>query len=107
MLIHLELSADMEKLEKAQRSYEFVRQPLGNQAMVGVYRVKPAATYIVLSPHGEVVKAGLMPYAGDGIFALDLQGRLPLGRYTVLSTVYLNDNYIAPDVRMVACEVGP
>jgi hypothetical protein len=101
----LEMSAEMEKVEKAQRSYHVVREPLGNQSMVGVYRVKPAAKYVVLSPQGEVLKAGTAPYMGDGIFAIELQGKVPPGRYTVLTTIYLNDNYIEPDVRMVSYEV--
>jgi hypothetical protein len=101
----LELSAELEKAEKAQRSYHLVREPLGNQAMVGVYRVKPVATYIVLSPQGEVLKAGSAAYAGDGIFAIELQGKVPPGHYTVLSTIYVNDNAIEPDIRMVSLQV--
>jgi hypothetical protein len=102
----LEMSADIEKVEKAQRSYHLVREPLGNQSMVGVYRVKPVAKYVVLSLQGEVLQAGTAPYAGDGIFAIELQGKVPPGRYTVLTTIYLNDNYIEPDVRMVSYEVA-
>ena len=101
----LEMSAEMEKVEKAQRSYHLVREPLGNQAMVGVYRVKPVAKYVVLSPQGEVLKAGTASYAGDGIFAIELQGKVPAGRYTVLTTIYVNDNYIEPDVKMVSFQV--
>jgi hypothetical protein len=102
----LEMSAEIEKVEKAQRSYHLVREPLGNQAMVGVYRVKPVAKYVVLSPHGEVLKAGTASYAGDGIFAIELQGKVPPGHYTLLTTLYLNDNYIEPDIKMVPYEVG-
>ena len=102
----LEMSAELEKVEKAQRSYHLVREPLGNQSMVGVYRVKPVAKYVVLSPQGEVLKAATAPYAGDGIFAIELQGKVPPGRYTVLTTIYVNDNYTEPDVKMVSYEVG-
>jgi hypothetical protein len=101
----LEMSAELEKVEKAQRSYHRVREALGNQSLVGVYRVKAVAKYIVLSPQGEVLHAGTAPYAGDGIFAIELQGKVPPGRYTVLTTIYVNDNYIEPDVRMVTHEV--
>jgi hypothetical protein len=94
-----------EKVEKAQRSYHLVREPLGNQAMVGVNRVKPAAKYVVLSPQGEVLKAGTAAYAGDGIFAIELQGKVPAGHYTVLTTIYVNDNSIEPDVKMVSLQV--
>jgi hypothetical protein len=101
----IEMAAEMEKVEKAQRSYHVVREPLGNQAMVGVYRVKPLATYVVLSSQGEVRKAGSASYAGDGIFTIELEGKVPPGRYTILATLYLNDNYIEPDVRMASYEV--
>jgi hypothetical protein len=102
----LEMSAEIEKVEKAQRSYHRVREPLGSQSMVGVYRVKALAKYVALSPQGEVLKAGTAPYAGDGIFTIELQGKVPPGRYTVLTTIYVNDNYIEPDVRLVSYEVG-
>jgi hypothetical protein len=102
----VELAAEMEKLEKAQRNYHVVREPLGNHSMVGVYRVQPLALYAVLSPQGEVLKAGNASYAGDGIFTIELQGKVPPGRYTVLTTLYLNDNYIEPDVRMISYEVA-
>jgi hypothetical protein len=101
----LEMSAEMEKVEKAQRSYHLVREPLGNQAMVGVYRVKPLAKYVVLSPQGEVLRAGTASYVGNGVFAIDLRGKVPAGRYTVLTTIYVNDNYIEPDVKIVSFQV--
>jgi hypothetical protein len=101
----LEIAAELEKVEKAQRSYHVVREPLGNQSMVGIYRVKPMVKYVVLAPQAEVLKVGTAPYAGDGIFTIELQGKVPPGRYTVLTTIYVNDNSIEPDVRMVSYEV--
>jgi hypothetical protein len=73
--------------------------------MVGVYRVKPLAKYVVLTPQGEVLTVGTAPYAGDGTFAIELQGKVPPGRYTVLTTIYVNDNAIEADVRMVSYAV--
>jgi hypothetical protein len=102
----LEMSAELEKVEKAQRSYHRVREPLGTQSMVGVYRVKAVAKYVALSPEGEVLKVGTAPYAGDGIFTIELQGKVPPGRYTVLTTIYVNDNHVEPDVRLVSYEVA-
>jgi hypothetical protein len=101
----LEIAAELEKVEKAQRSYHVVREPLSNQSMIGVYRVKPVAKYVVLSPHGEVVNVGSAGYAGDGTFTIELQGKVPPGRYTVLTAIYVNDNHIEPDVRMVSYDV--
>jgi len=101
----LEIGAEIEKVEKAQRSYHVVREPLGNQSMVGVYRLKPAVKYVVLAPQGEVLIVGTAPYAGDGIFTIELQGKVPPGRYSVLTAIYVNDNAVEPDVRMVSYEV--
>jgi hypothetical protein len=95
----------MEKVEKAQRTYNVAKEPLNNQSLVGVYRVRPAVKYIVLSPQGNIVKAGSGYYAGDGIFGVELPGNMPPGRYTVLTTMYLNDNYIEPDVELVPYQI--
>ena len=102
----LEIAAEIEKVEKAQRSYHVVRELLDNQSMVGVSRLKPVVKYVVLAPQGEVLKVGTAPYEGDGIFTIELQGKVPPGRYTVLTTIYVNDNAIEPDVRMVSYEVA-
>jgi hypothetical protein len=91
----------MEKVEKAQRTYSIAKEPLNNQSLVGVSRVRPVVKYIVLSAQGDLLKAGSGYYAGDGIFAVELPGKMQLGRYTVLTAVYLNDNDIEPDVRLI------
>jgi hypothetical protein len=101
----LEIAADMEKVEKAQRAYSVAKAPLNNQSLVGVYRVRPVVKYIVLSPQGDVVKAGSGYYAGDGIFGVELPGKMQPGHYTVVTTMYLNDNYIEPDVKLVPYQI--
>jgi hypothetical protein len=101
----VEIAAEMAKVEKAQRTYNLAKEPLNNQSLVGVYRVRPVVKYIVLSPQGDVVKAGGGSYAGDGIFTIELPGKMPPGHYTVLTTMYLNDNYIEPDVRLMPYQI--
>ncbi len=101
----LEISAEMQKVEKAQRAYHVVRERLTDHSMVGVYGVRPLVRYIVLSADGEVLQAGHGHYAGDGIFAVELQGKLQPGRYTVLTTIYLNDNYVDPDVKLIPYQI--
>jgi hypothetical protein len=51
------------------------------------------------------VHVGSARYAGDGIFTIELQGKVPPGRYTVLTAIYVNDNHIEPDVRLVSYDV--
>jgi hypothetical protein len=101
----LKMSAEVEKVEKFQRTYEIVKEPLNDQSMVGVYRIKPLARYLVLTPEGEVLQAGTAGDTGGGIFTVELGGKLPPGRYTILTTIYLNDNYVDPDVKLVQLQV--
>jgi hypothetical protein len=103
----LEIAAEIEKVEKAQRTYHVVREPLNNQSLVGVYRVKPVVQYVVLSAQGDVLHTGYGHYAGNGTFTIEPGEYVPPGRYTILATMYLNDNYIKPDIKLVPFQVEP
>jgi hypothetical protein len=103
----LELTAAIEKVEKAQRTYHVVREPLNDQSLVGIYRVKPVVPYIVLSAQGEVLRTGYGHYAGDGVFTIEPDEEAAPERATILSTIYLNDNYIKPDIKWVPYPVEP
>jgi hypothetical protein len=103
----LAIAAQIEKVEKAQRSYHVVREPLTDRSLVGVYRVKPALPFVLLSGEGEVVHAGHGHYAGDGVFLVEPPRQVPPGRYTVLTALYVNDNAIEPDIKQVPFEVAP
>jgi len=45
--------------------------------------------------------SGTATYAGDGSFRVELRGTLAPGLYTVLTALYLGDNYVNPDIHMV------
>lgn len=97
----LEVHADVERVEKFMRSYNIVREPLRVPASGGDARDLPVCRYVVVGPDGEVVLAGTAPHAGAGVFAVDLKGRLKPGPYTVLVALYLGDNHVNPEIRVL------
>jgi hypothetical protein len=52
-----------------------------------------------------VVQTGTAPYAGDGVFRVELRGDFTPGLYTVLLALYLNDNAVAPEIQTVTYQV--
>ncbi|MFQ5903679.1 MAG: hypothetical protein ACE5JO_08310, partial [Candidatus Binatia bacterium] len=101
----MEISAEMEKIEKFQRTYSVVKEPLRKDSLVGVYPIKPISRYVVLSADGEVVKSGAARFGDDGRFTVNFKGDLKPGLYRVMIAIYLNENYVNPDVRMVRYRV--
>ncbi|MFQ5656015.1 MAG: hypothetical protein ACE5G5_00570 [Candidatus Methylomirabilales bacterium] len=104
----LRVSAEVERLEQHQRTYEIVREPLERNSSGGLTRDIPACRYIIIASGGEVLVNSSCRLGKDGLFTADLKEKLGPGRYTVLSALYLNGNYINPDVRMFTYRVnGP
>ncbi len=97
----LEVHADVERIEKFMRSYNIVREPLRVPASGGDARDLPVCRYVVVGSDGEVVLSGTAPHAGAGVFAVDLKGRLKPGPYTVLVALYLGDNHVNPEIRVL------
>jgi hypothetical protein len=96
----LQIAADMEKPERAGRSYNVVRGRLTKDATVGGYPVEARCRYLAVAPDGMVLRAGAASLAGNGTFRLDLSG-LPAGRYTILTAISLNGYAIHPEVKAV------
>jgi hypothetical protein len=80
----LEVQADVERVERFQRTYEIVREPLRAAADAGKKGEIPLCRYVVLRPAGPVVGTGTATYAGNGLFRVELPGDLAPGLYTVL-----------------------
>jgi hypothetical protein len=92
------VTADVERVEKFQRSYQIVRSPLSDAMLVGALKVTPVCRYVVIGPDGRALAAGTVPYAGGGAFAVEL--RAPPAGSTVAAAVGLDENFMTPDVRM-------
>jgi hypothetical protein len=101
----LEVQVDVERVERFQRTYDIVREPLRAAADAGKKGEIPLCRYVVLSPAGSVVGTGTATYAGKGLFRVELPQGLTSGLYTVLIAMYLNENYVNPEIRMVPFHV--
>ncbi|MFQ5830791.1 MAG: hypothetical protein ACE5JD_16790 [Candidatus Methylomirabilia bacterium] len=102
----LRIHAEVERVQKFQRTYEIVREPL-RQASSGLRpREVPVCRYVVVGSDGAVLMTGLARFGEDKVFVVDLEDRLEPGSYTVLTALYLNGNYMNPDIKRVPYRVG-
>ena len=99
------LEAEVQKIEKVMRSYETVQEPLQHSSLLGVYQISAVASYLVVDAEGRVREAGTSQ-AGEGVdFAIHLPNPLPAGTYTLLVALYLNENYVTPEVHALQYRV--
>ncbi len=101
----LRIFADVERLEKYERTYDIVRAPF-RIATSGLRRADIlVCDYVVVDPDGKVVLSGRGRLQDDATFAVNLEGRLMPGRYTVMIALYLNGNTMNPDIRRISYRV--
>jgi hypothetical protein len=98
----LEIHADVERLLKYERSYKIVREPLGSNASGAIDTVSPVSRLVVVRGDGRVVKVAAATYGNHGVATADLRDHLSPGAYRVMVSVYLNDNYLNPDVKVIS-----
>jgi hypothetical protein len=104
----LEVTPEIERLEKFQREYRLVREPLwarGEEDKVDV----PVAHYVILGADGAVAAAGTSREVRAHRLIVDLKGRLKSGAYTALVALALGENRVDPEVATVQFRVdaGP
>lgn len=100
------IRAEVERVQKFQRTYEIVREPLG-KASPGVQSQQvPVCRYVVVDARGEVRLTGQARLDEAGVFVVDLKDKLGPGQYTVLTALYLNENFVNPDIKRVPYRVG-
>lgn len=97
----LDVRAEVERVERFMRTYEIIREPLRHAAGAGQAEPLPLCRYVVVRPDGVVGQTGTALYVGDGVFRVELQGDLAPGLYTVLLALYVNENYVAPEIKMM------
>ncbi len=101
----LRLAVEIERLEKFMRSYKILREPLkgaGSDALKGQVL---ECRYVVVADDDKVRLAGRGSLLDEGVFAIDLEGKLGPGDYTVLAALYLNGNEVGPDIRRIPYRV--
>jgi hypothetical protein len=95
----LAVSADIEVVEKFQRSYRLVRTPLKSVPATIASRSAPELRYLLTGPDGQVALAGTASLGPDARFSVDLKDRLPPGTYAMVALVAVNGNVVNAEVR--------
>jgi hypothetical protein len=97
----LEIQADVETIEKFERSYKIVREPFRPQPASEKTREPLTVHWAVVGGNDEVVAAGASRDVQNGRLVVDLAGRLRPGASRVLLAPALNGNLMNPEVRVV------
>ncbi|MDX1488434.1 MAG: hypothetical protein R3268_09555, partial [Acidiferrobacterales bacterium] len=98
----LTISADIESVRKLPRSYEIVREAFAN---ISSKLPNVICRYVVLGPDRRVALSGQGRLADNKTFVIDITDRLPTGVYTILTTLYVNDNTMDPDIKRITYRV--
>ena len=94
----LEVSAEVERVEKFLREYRLVREPLPSGPAGGDRPEIPICRYVVIGADGAVVAAGTADEVQGGKMLVNLKGQLKPGAYTALVSLSLGDNQVNPEV---------
>jgi len=97
----LEVQADVERVIRFERSYKIVRERLGSNTSGAIDQVDPLCRYLVVGGDGRVVKVATASYGNDGVYTAELPGARDTGRFTVIIGMYLNENMMTPDVKLL------
>jgi hypothetical protein len=102
----LRLSAEIEIVMKFMRDYEIVRQPIDFVDVTVRKRAAPECRYAVVDSAGRVALVGTALPADDLTFAVELDDRLPPGRYTVMAQIVVNGNAMNPGIERIPLVIG-
>jgi hypothetical protein len=97
----LRLSADIETVTKFMRDYRIVRQPMQSVDAVLLKRAAPECRYVVVNDEGRVMLTGVVAVQEDLTFRVDLDGRLPPGRYSFTAEIIVNGNAMNPQIEQI------
>ena len=101
----LEIGAEVENIEKFERSYKIVREPFRPQPASEKFREPLTVHWVVVGGNDEVAVAGASRDVQNGRLVVDLGGRLKPGAYRVLLALALNGNLVNPEVKQVPYRV--
>jgi hypothetical protein len=97
----LVVSGDIEILDKFQRSYRLVRTALPAVFAQVLKRSAPECRYVVTDEHNRVVLSEAVALGPDAKFQIDLENRLPAGRYTIAAVIAVNGNVMNAEIRRI------
>jgi len=97
----LKIHSDVERVVKFERTDRIVRERLGSNSSGAIDTVSPQCRYLVVTDDGRVVKDGIAMYGRDGVYLADVGRGIGPGSYRVLIAIYLNENFVNPEIRVV------
>ena len=97
----LRLSADIEIVMKFMRDYQIVRQPMRLVDAAVRQRAAPECRYVVVDADGRIALTGVSPPQEDLTFAVELDGKLPAGPYTVMAEILVNGNAMNSEIKLI------
>jgi hypothetical protein len=102
----LRLSADIEIVMKFMRDYQIVRQPMQLVDATVRKRAAPECRYVVVDADGRIALTGVSPPQEDLTFAVELDGKVPAGRYTVIAEILVNGNAMNSEIKQIPVVIG-
>jgi hypothetical protein len=102
----LRLSADIEIVMKFMRDYQILRQPMRLVDATVRKRAAPECRYVVVDPDGRIALIGVSLPSEDLTFAVELDGRLPAGQYTVMAEILVNGNAMNSEIERIPVVIG-
>jgi hypothetical protein len=103
----IEMQAEVERVVRAQRSYDIERGPLlPTSAGAEVEDEPPRCHFIVVGQDGKVLRAGTSPVGQNGLFVIDLKHLGAPGLYTVAAALFVGGNTVDPEVRFAEHRVA-
>jgi hypothetical protein len=101
----LEVVGDVEKIQRFQRAYTVVREPLRGPASEIDPEDLPVCAYVVVNHEGLIAALGNAPYADAGKFTVELNGSLKPGLYNIITGLFVGGNHINPDLKSIRYRV--
>jgi hypothetical protein len=102
----LRLSGDIEIVMRFMRDYQIVRLPMRLVDATVRNRAAPECRYVVVDADGRVALAGVSLPGEDLTFAIELDGRLPAGQYTVMAEILVNGNAMNAEIERIPVVIG-
>jgi len=98
----VEVRPDVARVIKYDRFSKIVLEALGSNTSGAIDDISSVCRYVIVRSDGRVVRVGTAPDPKHGVYTINLADGLGAGVYTAFVAVYLNDNYMTPDVKAVA-----
>jgi hypothetical protein len=99
------IAAEVERVDRAERSFEIVREPLAERRAAVRKKDVILCRYLVIGADGRVLLTGLGHRQEDNTFAIDLKDKLAPGVYSIITALYVNGNTINPDIKQIRYRV--